>query len=201
MTVEPRRSPLDGLDVHREGVRLRELPFPSQVDLRLDPVGTAANRVAQSLGTPLPVVPNTVVVSGDRHTLWLGPDEWLVVGPDGDAPVVVRALREALGTEPGSVVDVSANRVVLELSGARARDVLEQGCSIDLHPRAFGPERCAQTLLARANVLLYQVNEMPTYWVMVRPSFAEYLVSWLLDAARCPRVGADRSGRGTDPSS
>ncbi|MGH3327079.1 MAG: sarcosine oxidase subunit gamma, partial [Streptomycetales bacterium] len=106
----------------------------------------------------------------------------LVVGPDGDAGPVAAALRAALGDAHGSVVDVSAHRAVLELAGPRARQVLEQGCSIDLHPRAFGPGRCAQTLLARAQVLLWQTAEGPTYLLLVRGSFAGYLADWLVDA-------------------
>lgn len=153
-------------------VELREIALERQVDLRVDPVDPAANRIGELLGTPLPVVPNT----GSEAVLWLGPDQWLVFGASE------QELRTALGDTPGSVVDVSANRVVFELSGPGARDVLEQGCAIDLHPRAFGPGRCAQTLLARANVVLHQVDDVPTYRLLVRPSFAGYLRLWLRDA-------------------
>ena len=153
-------------------VELREIALERQVDLRVDPVDPAANRIGELLGTPLPVVPNT----GSEAVLWLGPDQWLVFGASE------QQLRAALGDTPGSVVDVSANRVVFELSGPGARDVLEQGCAIDLHPRAFGPGRCAQTLLARANVVLHQVDDVPTYRLLVRPSFAGYLRLWLRDA-------------------
>jgi sarcosine oxidase, subunit gamma len=151
---------------------LREASYVTQVNLRLDPTGPAAGRVGEALGTPLPVVPNT----GNDTVLWLGPDEWLVFGADEER------VRDALGDEPGSVVDVSANRVVLELSGPAAREVLAKGCSIDLHPRAFGPGRCAQTLLARAAVVVHQVDDVPTYRLLVRPSFAGYLTAWLRDA-------------------
>ena len=80
-------------------------------------------------------------------------------------------------------MDVSANRTTFELSAPWARDLLEKGMSIDLHPRVFGPGRCAQTLLARAQVILQQVDDKPTYHVLVRGSFAPYLAAWLADAA------------------
>ena len=156
---------------------LREIALDHQVDLRVDPVDPAATRIGELLGTPLPVVPNT----GSEVVLWLGPDQWLVFGTPEEQ------LRAALGDTPGSVVDVSANRVVFELSGPGAREVLEQGCAIDLHPRAFGPGRCAQTMLARANVVLHKVDAAPTYRILVRPSFAGYLRSWLRDAGAGPR--------------
>jgi sarcosine oxidase subunit gamma len=153
-------------------VELREVALDRQIDLRVDPVAPAATRIGELLGTPLPVVPNT----GSEAVLWLGPDQWLVFGASE------QQLRAALGDTPGSVVDVSANRVAFELSGPGAREVLEQGCAIDLHPRAFGPGRCAQTMLARANVVLHQVDDAPTYRLLVRPSFAGYLTSWVRDA-------------------
>jgi sarcosine oxidase subunit gamma len=44
------------------------------------------------------------------------------------------------------------------------------------------PGSCAQTLVARANVLLQQMDDAPTYRLFVRPSFAAYLAAWLADA-------------------
>jgi sarcosine oxidase subunit gamma len=53
---------------------------------------------------------------------------------------------------------------------------------VDLHPRVFGPGRCAQTLLAKAQVIIHQVNDAPTFHLYVRTSFAWYVAEWLLDA-------------------
>lgn len=198
---ELRRSPL----AHRtaefaersadgpRGVRLLEEPFLTQVDLRTDPSGTAPARIERALGVDLPQrtsnlgTPNlgtSNLVTGDqqRAALWLGPDEWLLVAPDGQAGRITAVVRAGLGESSGSVVDVSANRTTLRLAGARARDVLEKLCSVDLHPRAFGPGRCAQALVGRAQVVLWQVSDEPAYRIMVRCSFAEYLADLLVDA-------------------
>lgn len=165
------------------GLRVVELPFLTQVNLRVDPQGPAAARVAERLGVALPMRPNTVAVAGARSVLWLGPDEWLVVGPDGDLPDLVPLLTGSLAGDPGAVVDVSSNRTTIEVSGPDARGLLEKGVAIDLHPRSFGAGRCAQTLLARAQVVLWQVTDAPSYRVLVRGSFAGYLADWLVDAA------------------
>ncbi|GAB2752379.1 sarcosine oxidase subunit gamma [Salinifilum aidingensis] len=188
---ELRRSPL----AHRtaelaersaeglRGVRLAEEPFLAQVDLRTDPSGAARGRVERELGTPLPHRTPDRVTGDRRHAaLRLGPDEWLLVAPDGQAGRVTAAVREALGGSSGTVVDVSAQRTTLRLSGARSRDVLEKLCSTDLHPRAFGPGQCAQVLVGRAQVVLWQVADEPAYRIMVRCSFAEYLADLLVDA-------------------
>ena len=50
-------------------------------------------------------------------------------------------------------------------------------------PRQFRPGRCAQTGLARAGVLIHQTGAEPAYDIYVDRSFAEYLWTWLEDAA------------------
>jgi sarcosine oxidase, subunit gamma len=90
-------------------------------------------------------------------------------------------LRRAIGTEHGSVVDTSAARVAILVSGPRARDLLAHGCPLDLHSRAFAPGRCAGTLLARERVILQARPD--GILVLVRTSAARYLADWLLDAA------------------
>jgi len=112
-----------------------------------------------------PVEPNTTAEVGGRTVLWLGPDEWLVLGG-----------REEHYTEAAAVVDVSANRVVLELSGEGAAEVLATGCSVEVEPGD-----CAQTLVARTQVILFR-RETECWWLLVRPSFAPYLRAWLEDA-------------------
>jgi sarcosine oxidase subunit gamma len=145
---------------------LAELELDAQVSTRGEPQ------------PGFPVAPNTTASVGGRTVLWLGPDEWLVLGGhEEDYP------------EAAAAVDVSANRVALELSGPDAAEVLAQGCSLDLHPSVFAPGSCAQTLLARAQVILVRPEER-RFLVLVRPSYAPYLRAWLADA-----IGAATSPR------
>jgi sarcosine oxidase, subunit gamma len=165
-------------------IRLAELPLLAQVNVRLDAKSPAADAVGLALGLPLPLEPNTVVHAGEVTAVWLGPDEWLVVGRPGTQREWEGRIRAAAGEEPVSVTDVSAQRTTVLVGGPRARDLLAHGCPLDLHPRAFGPGRCAQTTLARAQVVLVARDEPRSgFWVLVRSSFAGYLTDWLLDAA------------------
>ncbi|MFI2301723.1 sarcosine oxidase subunit gamma [Actinacidiphila glaucinigra] len=165
-------------------LRLAELPFLAQIDLRLDPGGPAAEAAGLALGAPLPLEPCTSVRTGDLAVLWLGPDQWLVVGPPGAQEDLEARLRKAAGEAHVSVTDVSAQRTTLLVSGPRARDLLAHGCSLDLHPEVFGPGACARTVLARAQVVLVAREEARAgFWVLVHSSFAGYLTDWLLDAA------------------
>lgn len=165
---------------------LREVPFLAQANLRVEPGSAEAFRAEAALGVALPVVPNTTATARGRDVLWLGPDEWLVVGAKGTERELEALLREAIGAGFGSVVDVSAGRTTLELSGARAREVLASACPLDVHPRAFAAGCCAQTLLARAQIVLHRPGEAPTFRILVRPSFAHYVAAWLLDAIEGP---------------
>jgi sarcosine oxidase subunit gamma len=63
-----------------------------------------------------PTEPNTTAEAGGRLVLWLGPDEWLVLGG-----------REEEYPDAAAAVDVSANRVAFELSGSGAAHVLARG--------------------------------------------------------------------------
>ncbi|WP_151484675.1 sarcosine oxidase subunit gamma [Streptomyces albicerus] len=165
-------------------VRLAELRFLTQLNVRLDAKGAAADAVGLALDLQLPLEPNTVVRAGELTALWLGPDEWLLVGPPGSRSDLESRIRTAVEDEPVSVTDVSAQRTALLVAGPRARDLLAHGCSLDLHPRAFGAGRCAQTTLARAQIVLVARDEPRAgFWVLVRSSFAGYLTDWLLDAA------------------
>jgi sarcosine oxidase, subunit gamma len=167
---------------------IREVPFLSQVNLRADPNDAdLMQRLAAALGFPLPVAPNTVTSRDDRRTIWLGPDEWLVVGPDGQQEALEQALRNGLNGAFGSIVDVSANRTQLEIRGPRAGELLARSIAIDLDARSFGPGRCAQTLLAKAQVILERRDES-AFLVYPRTSFASYVADWLLDSQQLEAV-------------
>ena len=188
-TIDARVSPLThlhermraGTVTGARGVALTEWPFVTMVNLRVDPDAEAADRIGKTLGAPLPRECGRTTASGPHTIAWLGPDEWLVVS-QAESALVTAELKGALGSDPGSVVDVSANRTTLELSGPAARQVLEKGCPLDLHPRVFGPGRAVSTTVGPIAVLLWQVDDAPTYRLLPRSSFADYLARWLLDA-------------------
>jgi sarcosine oxidase subunit gamma len=166
-------------------VRLAEKPATGKLNLRADPADAALMRALEgALGYALPLVPNRTNGEGGRGAFWLGPDEWLITVPGGQEGALFEALSQAAAGHHVALSDISDARTVLSLSGLRARDVLEKGCGLDLHPRAFETGHCAQTRLARAAVLLHQTGDAPAYDIYVAWSFAAYLWVWLEDAAR-----------------
>lgn len=168
------------------GVLMREQSLKGQLALRGNPRSRKFKSVVKKVfGAVLPVEANTAAEGKRGHRLlWLGPDEWLAVVPDGHEAKAALDLEAAMPEEHFGVVDVSGSRTIISLSGPRARDVLNKGCSLDLHPRVFATGQCAQSSLARCHMLLHQVADTPAYDVYVHRSFADYLWRWLEDAAK-----------------
>ncbi|MGP5164208.1 sarcosine oxidase subunit gamma [Arthrobacter rhombi] len=165
------------------GVTLRELPFLTQIGLRVVP-GSATGQVLESaLGLSLPQRVGEVSGNETLSVLWQGPDEFLLVGPPDsvDAAPLAALLGDGEDALPGSVVELSGNRTTLELSGPSARSVLEKGCHFDLHPSVFGTGSAVSTAIGPVPVFLWKTEEN-TFRILPRASFADYMVHWLLDA-------------------
>jgi sarcosine oxidase subunit gamma len=168
------RSPLGHRTADLGRLDALEVTHLAQIDVRC----TAED--AARLGFPLE--PNTVGGTLERGVVWLAPDEWLVVGLPGTAPAIAAEIEAALAGTHHALVDVSANRAVIEMRGATRHALLASGCPIDLEPEGgWIPGRCAQTLFARAQVILQEMEGATR--VFVRPSFANYVVDRLSAAA------------------
>jgi len=166
------------------GIVSAERVFLGHINLRgkLDDPRFAA-AVASVIDVNVPEKPNTVTLGSDCTAYWLGPDEWLIVTPGEREAAVARDLRTALSDCMAAVTEVSGGQTVIALGGRSVRDLLAKGCPLDLHPRAFGVDRCAQSHLAKAPMLIHQVDARPSFEIIVRRSFADYLWLWLIDAA------------------
>ncbi|HJX43013.1 MAG TPA: sarcosine oxidase subunit gamma family protein, partial [Geodermatophilus sp.] len=156
-------------------------PYVAMVDVRL---GAVPAEASAALGVDLPTAPNTWVPAGTGRAVWLGPDEWLLSSTTETPEELEARVRAAALELGGSATDVSAQRIGLRLTGARVRDLLAKGCSIDLHPRVSRRGSSAQTLIGQAGVVLLTLSDAgDDVVVLVRSSFAGYLADWLLDAA------------------
>lgn len=182
-----RSSPLEDYRLEAAGgaaARLSAIPPRAYINVRGRPDDEKLpSATAAVLGAGVPMTPNRWQGDDERFVLWLGPDEWLAVSPEGEAADIERALRERLGDDRWlGITDLSHNYTGFLLSGACHRELLAKGCPLDLHHRAFTGGDCAQTLLAASRVLLRAVDTNTTE-ILVRNSFARYTADWLIDAA------------------
>jgi sarcosine oxidase subunit gamma len=163
-----------------QGVVLEEVALESILNLRGAPDDARfRDAVRAVIDAELPLEANTFSRAGALRVLWLGPDEWLIAGGWPDA---ARRLTAAVAEFHASVTDLGAAYAVLELRGRRACEVLAKACPLDLHPRAFRPGQCAQSILARTQGIVMLEDDAPVFRLFVRRSFAGYLAEWLLDA-------------------
>ncbi|MFI5624788.1 sarcosine oxidase subunit gamma [Nocardioides sp. NPDC051685] len=163
------------------GVRVREEQFLTMVGLRVPAGSPDRARLAKILGAELPGRCGEVATGHDVVVLWLSPDEYLVISQRVAGSTLVSYLRAGVSEGGAAVVDLSANRTTLRLEGPSAQAVLEKGCPLDLHPRAFATGTAVATNIGRVPVLLWKVDT-DSFRVLPRASFADYLGRWLIDA-------------------
>ena len=168
----------------RQAFTIREVAFTTQVNLRGDAADVRfAPAVQFATKCALPQEANTFAKEPPVSITWLGPNEWLVTADPDRGEDIVPALRRHLAGMHHSVTDVSAARTVIEIGGREARVVLAKGCALDMHATSFRAPSTAQTLLAKARVLIQCIDDAPTFRIFVLGSFASYLAEWLTDAA------------------
>ncbi len=171
-------------DVKGNAPEISETPFLGYLNIRGRSNNTAfLAALLKVIGCEPPTEANTMVESCNYRIYWLGPDEWLIVTPTGQQGRVQAELKLALEGVFSSLVDNSSGLTMVEISGDNAAGLLATGCPFDLHPRAFKPGQCAQTRLAKAGMTITPMRDGPGFEIIIRRSFADYLLLWLQDAA------------------
>ena len=114
-------------------------------------------------------------------SLWLGPDEQLLLAPEGLD--LAAELAPTLRDLPHSLVDVSHRQIALEVSGPHATALLNTGCPLELDPSAFPVGMCTRTVFSKAEIILWRPSE-EVFHLEVWRSFAAYVSGFLAEAAR-----------------
>jgi heterotetrameric sarcosine oxidase gamma subunit len=151
------------------------------VQARRHGAGACREALASALGLSLPE-PGKAATAGTTTAIWLQPGCWLVAAPRASGSELIRRLT-ACCAQNAAIVDQTYGKVVLRLSGKRARDVLAKGCRIDLHPRVFGPGRAASTIIAQIACVVVQIDDSPQFDLIVPSTMAESFFEWLLASA------------------
>jgi sarcosine oxidase, subunit gamma len=126
------------------------------------------------------------VRSAERATLWLGPDEYLLLdfaAPGESSLVTAAAMEDALLDVPHALVDVSHRQFALEVSGPHAEVILRGACPLDLDISQFPVGMCTRTLLAKADITLWRTRE-DAFHLEVWRSFAGYVGGLIAEIAK-----------------
>lgn len=138
--------------------------------------GVAPAAIGAALGVDLRDGPRCSTGTG-IVLLGTGPGSWLA-HVDAAPADWAAGLRDRLGAL-ASVSDQSGGYVVFRLSGAGARTVLQRGAAIDFHPAAFAAGAVGATAIAHIGVVIRQIDDAPTYDILLFRSFAGSFRHWL----------------------
>lgn len=163
--------------------RLSEQALKGKLNLRgngEDP--EFVSTVEKTLGITPPLATNTVNSSGKKTIFWLGPDEWLVHLPLDEVQAAQHAMQEALAGQHHAITEVSDYYTVIHLTGPQARGVIASASPFDTRADRFKPGDCAQTRFGHASILLWPLDDTPTYGIQVRWSYAQYVYDYLVQS-------------------
>ncbi|TPK69645.1 sarcosine oxidase subunit gamma [Mesorhizobium sp. B2-4-19] len=186
------RSPLDrALAVGRygahgdAGVTLTEIRNFDlvQVMARRGRAPAMAKAAKARFGAAAPETPQAVQAS-DATLIWSGPDQFFVLSKGGKHGI--GALGQAFA-QSASLSDQSHARVLISVSGVKARAMLAKLSSIDLHSGVFAVGAAAATSMDHTSVTLWRGNDLAdglaVFNVLVFATFAESLWHTMLDSA------------------
>lgn len=113
--------------------------------------------LGRALGLDLPRQIGQRAGSDGREALCLGPDEWLLIAPEGEAAAISTAAGEIYGSAPHALADIADREFRFRLSGPGAADIVAMGCPRDL--RCIAPGQAVRTIFDGATVILWRDGE------------------------------------------
>lgn len=138
--------------------------------------GVTSAAIGAILGVKPPSGPGATYAN-DLTVIGTGPESWLVVKANA-APDFATQLDKAL-TGMASVSVQSGGYVVTRLAGPQARTVLQRGAAIDFHPDSFRSGSAVTTVIAHIGVIVWQIDDQPSYHVATFRSYADSFRHWL----------------------
>jgi sarcosine oxidase, subunit gamma len=160
--------------------------LPPAVRLVLHGEAAARKAAAPVWGAAFAEQACRAVALGSRATLWLGPDEYLLLGSGGhdleSQAATTDALESALADIPHALVDISHRQFALEVSGAHAAIILSGACPLDLELGEFPVGMCTRTVLAKADIVLWRTRD-DAFHLEVWRSFGGYVTGLLREIA------------------
>lgn len=161
---------------------IHPLPGASRLSVRLKWTGAVPTASVAGLSFDLSI--GHCAERDDRYLLRLGPDEWMIIGPETDTEAMTAQAEAALADRAHAVVDISHRNVGFGVSGPHAAEILNAGCPLDLHPSAFPPGTATRTLLGKAEIVLMRSRQEPVFRVECWRSFGAYVHGFLTAAER-----------------
>jgi len=170
-------------------IKFQELPFMTKINLRGNPNDknfmSSANEILNAI---LPIKPNTYITIDSLKIIWLGPNEWLIIDEkEDDKQDLFSKLENSFTSQDVSVTDVSENRTVIRITGAKSFILLAKFLTLNLENSLHNSSSVAQTLFIKVPVLLmrhHKHNTEPTVDIFTNRSHANYVYKILVDGTK-----------------
>jgi len=144
--------------------------------------------VGKHLDMILPTEANTSSSSSKLTSIWLSPDEWMVISnelieKDTNKHELEENLYNSISkTNLGAVVDVTDQFTMLELEGSKIYELFSSGSPFNFNEFKEKKGSTTQTLLSNIDVIIHNKGKNLVN-LFVRRSFSEHLFSWINDSA------------------
>tara|TARA_B110000196_G_scaffold25853_1_gene19742 strand:+ start:344 stop:907 length:564 start_codon:yes stop_codon:yes gene_type:complete len=144
--------------------------------------------IGKNINMILPIEANTSSTSDSYTSMWLSPDEWMLVSnnitdkENNNYQIEEILFNKISKTNLGAITDVSDQFVMINLTGEKIFDLLSAGCPFNFNQFKDKKITVVQTLLLQIDVIIH-LTEINTVNLFVRRSFSEHLMSWIDDTA------------------
>jgi len=144
--------------------------------------------IGKNINMILPMEANTSSSSDKYTSMWLSPDEWMLVSnntvdKENNRYEIEELLFNKISkANIGAVTDVSDQFVMINLAGEKIFDLFSAGCPFNFNEFKNKKGAVVQTLLLQIDVIIH-LTEINTVNLFVRRSFSQHLMSWIDDTA------------------
>ena len=144
--------------------------------------------IGKNINMILPIESNTSSSSDKYTSIWLSPDEWMIISnnpidKENNNYEIERLLFNKISkTDLGAITDVTDQFVLINLNGEKVFELLSSGCPFNFNNFITKEGAVAQTLLAQIDIIIHH-KKLNNVNLFVRRSFSEHLMSWIDDAA------------------
>ena len=173
--------------INHNGLSIREISPIMKLNLR-GKKKEFFTTVGKDLNMILPTEANTSSASDKLTSIWLSPDEWMIISNEKVKKDTNKyELQELLynnisKTNLGAVTDISDQFVLFELEGKNIFELFASGSPFNFNEFKEKKGTTTQTLLNHIDVIIYHKDQNLVN-LFVRRSFSEHLWSWINDSA------------------
>ena len=115
----------------------------------------------------------------ETRILWSGPNTWFLVSYKED---IIKTIEKKCSNKDFAITDLSHSRVVIQIKGFYAKEILKKGCPININD--FKTNSCAGTVFQGINIFVDMLDENPeTFNLFALRSFGESFYHDITDAA------------------